>query len=166
MGSPITTDAIFTQGDTQPESPWNEDDPYGIYHHAGKVLIVSMAAICYFLVNCISITISLQASCLVTYGSRTSIFLPLLISPHSINLKCLSTLLLSAFFLPWLCQRNLCQIAKRALNLTASTSRSNIHHNESLNWSLWQRNLSFYILTDKQIKCDHSSCTSFCFIVS
>ena len=33
-----TTDAIFTEGDTQPESPWNEDDPYGIYHHAHKVL--------------------------------------------------------------------------------------------------------------------------------
>ena len=33
-----TTDAIFTEGESQPSSPWNEDDPDGIYHHARKVL--------------------------------------------------------------------------------------------------------------------------------
>ena len=38
LGYVGTTDAIFTEGINQPESPWNEDDPDGIYHHAHKVL--------------------------------------------------------------------------------------------------------------------------------
>jgi hypothetical protein len=38
LGYVGTTDAIFTEGVSQPDSPWNEDDPEGIYHHAHKVL--------------------------------------------------------------------------------------------------------------------------------
>ena len=38
LGYVGTTDAIFTEGVTQPESPWNIDDPNGTYHHARKVL--------------------------------------------------------------------------------------------------------------------------------
>ena len=38
LGYVGTTDQIFTEGVAQPESPWNEDDPDGIYHHARKVL--------------------------------------------------------------------------------------------------------------------------------
>lgn len=38
LGYVGTTDAIFTEGVSQPQSPWNEDDPDGIYHHARKVL--------------------------------------------------------------------------------------------------------------------------------
>lgn len=38
LGYVGTTDAIFTEGVSQPDSPWNEDDPDGIYHHAHKVL--------------------------------------------------------------------------------------------------------------------------------
>lgn len=38
LGYVGTTDAIFTEGASQPDSPWNEDDPDGIYHHAHKVL--------------------------------------------------------------------------------------------------------------------------------
>lgn len=35
LGYVGTTDAIFTEGVSQPDSPWNEDEPY---HHARKVL--------------------------------------------------------------------------------------------------------------------------------
>jgi hypothetical protein len=38
LGYVGTTNAIFTEGTSQPDSPWNEDNPDGIYHHAHKVL--------------------------------------------------------------------------------------------------------------------------------
>ena len=38
LGYVGTTDSIFTEGISQPNSPWNLDDPDGIYHHAHKVL--------------------------------------------------------------------------------------------------------------------------------
>ena len=47
-----TTDAIFTEGVTQPESPWNEDDPEGIYHHAHKVLTLVTMDIRIFSYDC------------------------------------------------------------------------------------------------------------------
>ena len=47
-----TTDSIFTEGISQPQSPWNEDDPDGIYHHARKVLTLVTMDIRVFSYEC------------------------------------------------------------------------------------------------------------------
>ena len=52
LGYVGTTDAIFTEGTSQPESPWNEDDPEGIYHHAHKVLTLVTMEIRIFSYEC------------------------------------------------------------------------------------------------------------------
>lgn len=52
LGYVGTTDAIFTEGESQPDSPWNEDDPDGIYHHAHKVLTAVDAEIRVFSYEC------------------------------------------------------------------------------------------------------------------
>ena len=46
------TDEIFTEGTSQPESPWNEDDPEGIYHHARKVLTLITMEVRVFSLEC------------------------------------------------------------------------------------------------------------------
>lgn len=52
LGYVGTTDAIFTEGISQPDSPWNENDPNGIYHHAHKVLTLVTMEIRTFSYDC------------------------------------------------------------------------------------------------------------------
>lgn len=52
LGYVGTTDAIFTEGVSQPDSPWNENDPDGIYHHAHKVLTLVTMEIRLFSYEC------------------------------------------------------------------------------------------------------------------